>query len=54
MLDPSVYEAEVCRRSTDGRLLPWCDRECFEVDALVLSLRVAALRLLRVFFSSSS
>ena len=54
VLDPSVYELEVCRRSTEGRLLPWCERECFLVESLAVSLRVAAFRLLRALFSSAS
>ena len=54
MLDPSVYELEVCRRSAEGRLLPWCDRECLLVDALAVSLMVAAFRLLRALCSSLS
>ena len=54
VLDPSVYELEVCRRSAEGRLLPWCDRECLLLDALVLSLMVAAFKLLRALYSSAS
>ena len=54
MLDPSVYEPEVYRRSAEGRLLPWCDRECLLVDALAVSFRVAAFKVLRALYSSAS
>ena len=54
VLPSCLDEPLVCRRSVEGRLLPWCDRECFREDAMLLSSRVAAFRLLRLFFSPNS